>query len=274
VSLVGSRSVLIVLLAGASLGAQGAEVFPRYQPEQLHCSRFVESSESRILTQTGNRDRKQTAGRTGLWQFSTRGAPDGLELEGWLDSLVLWRQSEEAMIRPDTDGLLGGRYRGTLSSRGAYSAEAGPFIPDEVAEVAGMATALEDFFPPLPARPLAPGEVWDGRGVRIQRLPDSALSGVPLYRFRLQIRSETRDREPGQDSVPFELHQVSRETGTFVWHPVLGLLRRERNIVVETTVPAGGPVRQAIRSRIQQNIRLARDLSSPGGRRADCQRPS
>ncbi|HEU4681740.1 MAG TPA: hypothetical protein VFS51_08345 [Gemmatimonadales bacterium] len=258
-------SAAILLVGSTSLAAQAGQSAIRYRPEQLHCSRFLESSESRILTQSGRHDREQTSGRTGVWQFRATSADGGLMLEGWLDSLIVWRQSEEATIRPDTDGLLGGRYRGRLGLDGAYSSLAQPFIPDEVAEVAGMGTALDDFFPPLPSRPLHPGEAWSGSpGVTIRRLADSALSGVPLYRFHLQVRKESREGDTVRDTVPLELHQVSRETGTFVWHPLLGLLTRERNIVVETTVPAGGPVRQAVRSRIQQQIRVTRDLTSAG----------
>jgi hypothetical protein len=259
----------ILLVGGTRLSAQAEPSILRYSAEQLNCARFVEASESRIFTQSGGRDREQTAGRKGVWRF--RATPDkgGLGLEGWLDSLALWRRSAETTIRPDTDGLLGGRYRGTLSPEGAYSGRARPFIPDEVAEVAGMATALDDFFPPLPPRQLHVGELWNNsRGVTIHRLSDSALSGVSLYRFGLDVRRETQRAEL-QDTLPLKLHQVTRERGTFVWHPLVGLVGRERHIVVETKVPAGGAVRQAIRSKIQQRIRVVRDLTVPpnsGGR--------
>ena len=92
------------------------------------------------------------SGRRGVWQFRASAAADDVELEGWLDSLALWRRSPETTIRPDTDGLLGGRYRGGLTREGRYRSRVRPFVPDEVAEVAGMATALDDFFPPLPPR--------------------------------------------------------------------------------------------------------------------------
>jgi hypothetical protein len=186
----------------------------------------------------------------------------GIGLEAWLESLSLWRRSAEATIRPDTDGLLGGRYRGVLSPQGNYTGRVVPFIPDEVAELAGMATALDDFFPPLPPHPLRPGEIWtDSAGVSIRRLPDSALSGVLLPRFELQVR-RVRNREAGAaDTLPIDLRQSLEERGRFVWHPFLGLIRRERQIVIETTVPAGRAVRQAIRSRVEQQITVTRDLS-------------
>jgi hypothetical protein len=232
----------------------------QYSPRQLDCARFLESSDSKILTQSGGRDREQTTGRRGVWRF--RAAPAGAEvtLEGWLDSLALWRRSAETTIRPDTDGLLGGRYRGTLSRNGAYLSTARPFVPDEVAEMADMATALDDFFPPLPPGQLRVGEVWSDSGVMIRRMSDSALSGIPLYRFALEARRETRSAAGAHDSLPLPLHQVSQEHGTFVWHPMLGLVRRERRIVVETTIPASQSVRQAVRSRVEQRISVLRDL--------------
>jgi hypothetical protein len=183
----------------------------------------------------------------------------------------VWRRSAEATLRPDTDGLLGGRYRGSLSPDGTYSRKAVPFIPDEVAEVAGMATALDDLFPPLPPHPLHSGEVWtDSAGVTIRRLADSALSGVLLHRFELQVRRETRRTGGERDTLPLELRQSSEERGTFVWHPTLGLLHRERLIVVQTSVPAGKAVRQAIRSRVEQRISLTRELAALTGSSGNC----
>jgi hypothetical protein len=234
----------------------------RYTVRQLGCARFVEAAESQIQTEMGGRRRQQTSERRGVWQF--RAAPSGQEiaLEAWLDSLVLTRRSAETAITPDTDGLLGGRYRGTLSGSGTYSSQVRPFVPDEVAEVAGMATALDDFFPPLPSRQLKPGERWtDSRGSTIRRLPDSALSGLPLFRYELERKSATRVVARPRDSLVVPLRQLSEEHGTFLWHPLLGLVRRDRKIVVQTAVPAGRTVRQSVRSRVEQEITVIRDLS-------------
>jgi hypothetical protein len=251
-------------LAGSLNAAQAQEPDFRYRAEQLNCAKFLETAESKILTQSGGRGREQTAGRTGVWQFRAAPADGGVALEGWLDSLALWRRSVETTIRPDTDGLIGGRYRGTLRADGAYSSRVRPFIPDEVAEVAGMASALDDFFPPLPrSGRLKPGQTWsDSLGVTIHRLPDSSLSGVPLYRFALETQRHTTSAETQADTLPLQLRQTSQEQGSYVWHPTLGLLRRERRIVVETAVPPGKSVRQAVRSRIEQQITVERDLSS------------
>jgi hypothetical protein len=125
-----------------------------------------------------------------------------------------------------------------------------------------MATALDDLFPPLPPNPLHSGEVWtDSVGLTIRRLADSALSGVLLQRFELHVRREAGRNGGERDTLPLELRQSSEERGTFVWHPTLGLLHRERLIVVQTTVPAGPAVRQAIRSRVEQRISLTREVA-------------
>ncbi len=257
------RLLIACCLAGGMNPAQAQEPDLRYRPEQLDCARFLETAESKILTQSGGRGREQTAGRTAVWQFRAAPAAGGVALEGWLDSLGLWRRSAETTIRPDTDGLIGGRYRGTLSAHGAYSSKVRPFVPDEVAEVSGMGSALDDFFPPLPPSRLKPGQSWsDSLGVTIRRLPDSALSGVLLYRFALDSQGKTTSAETQADTVPLEVRQNSQEHGSFVWHPTLGLLRRERRIVVETAVPPGKSVRQAVRSKLEQQILLQRDLNS------------
>jgi hypothetical protein len=263
-------SVLLWGGGSASL-AQSHAVEVRYSAPQLNCARFLETTESDIQSETSGRIRKQTAGRRGVWQFRATPAVDGLSLEGWLDSLSLWRKSQETTIRPDTDGLLGGRYRGVLSGSGTYLSQTRPFVPDEVAEVAGMGTALDDFFPPLPPQLLRPGQAWsDSAGVTLRRMADSGMSGVPLYRFELEVRREATSNPIPRDTASLRLRQVSRESGTFVWHPLLGLLRRDRRIVVETSVPAGRSIRQPVRSRIEQRITVRRDLTVPPEHNGRC----
>ena len=199
--------------------------------------------------------------RRGAWQFRAARADTNLSLEGWLDSLTITRRSEETAISPDTDGLLGGRFRGRLSLTGSYTADVHPFVPDEVAEVAGMATALDDFFPRVPPRGLRVGEAWtDSIGLTIKRLPDSVSAGVGLQRFDMRKREKAKTAASVRDTMPLE--QESNEAGQFVWHPQRGLLRRVRSIVVETTVPPSRTVRQAVRSKVEQRVTLVRTPNS------------
>lgn len=256
---------LVILRLFLSLTSATAQIPAlAYSVPQLDCARFLETSESKILTQSGGRTRRQTSARRGRWQFRAAQSGPDLTLEAWIDSLAITRRSEETAISPDTDGLLGGRYRGALSQTGDYTAHIQPFVPDEVAEVAGMAHALDDFFPRLPGRALGEGEMWaDSLGMTIRRLPDSAALGARLQRFDLKERETLRAAPAITDTLPLAVRQRSAETGRFVWHPRLGLLRRERAIVIETTVPPSRSVRQAVRSKVEQRITLVRDLSPP-----------
>jgi hypothetical protein len=261
----------LVFAGGRDLVAQAEPVTLRYSAAQLNCARFLESASTRILTQAGGRGGEQTAGRRGVWQFRAQPVEDHVSLEGWLDSLGLWRRSKETTIRPDTDGLLGGRYRGTLSGEGVYQSKTRPFVPDEVAEVAGMATALDDFFPPLPLKPLRPGQAWsDSSRITLRRMADSGMSGVPLYRFELEAHQEARSAEMAGDTTRLRLRQRTQERGRFVWHPYLGLVRRDRLIVVETDVPPGRTIRQTVRSKIEQRITVVRDLNTPAETAGRC----
>ena len=263
-----ARGVLSIgLVAGLLLSppeaASGQDGARGYTATQLNCATFQEIGESNILTESGGRTRRQTSARRGTWQFRAMPAGTNVALEAWLDSLTITRRSAEAAISPDTDGLLGGRYRGLLSRTGAYTARARPFVPDEVAEVAGMATALDDLLPHLAPRALRVGELWtDSAGLTIRRMPDS----VSLFRFELQRRAESRTATSARDSMPLELEQKSNEVGQFVWHPRRGLLLSQRSVVVETTVPPSSTVRQAVRSRVEQRLTLRRTSDAPGCR--------
>ena len=155
---------------------------------------FVETGESKILTESGGRIRRQTSSRRGTWQFRATPSGQELALEGWLDSLTLTRRSPETAITP------GHRWparwplsRDAESTGGHTLSQVHPFVPDEVAEVAGMTEALDDVFPPLAGRSLAEGETWtDSSGLTIRRLPDSAASGSRLHRFELESRKRSR----------------------------------------------------------------------------------
>lgn len=258
------RLTLSLLVLLATFHAHGLDGTIGYTAGELNCARFSETSQSKILTESGGRSRRQTSSRAGRWQFRARAAKEGVTLEGWLDSLSLSRRSAEAVISPDTDGLVGGRYRGMLSQSGEYTPSVQPFIPDEVSEVADMSTALDDFFPPLAPMPLKQGQVWsNSRGLTISRLPDSTASGIGLLRFQLDRRHGAESAPTAADTLPLKLQQMTDEHGRFVWHPRFGLMRRDRTIVVETTVPPSRSVRQAVRSRVEQQITLHRDPSVP-----------
>jgi hypothetical protein len=252
-----SLCAALALAAVPSARAQG------YAAAQLDCSRFRESARSDIVTETAGRIRRAIAEREGTWSFRARDSAGSLVLEGWYDSLALRHGSGDTLTAPDTDGLIGGRYRGLLRPTGDYRPLATPFVPDEVAEAADAAAFADDLFPHLPPSPLAIGARWsDGAGLELERLADSAGAGGRLQRYVLRRRTETSEVVPAGDTVPVPLEQITVDQSRIVWDPVRGLLRRQRETVIEASIPAGGRIRSPVRSRVVQRAELLR-VASP-----------
>lgn len=250
-----------VLAGASSVAAQGPATF-RYTPEQWQCVSLQERSRGVLEAETGLRRRRETLSRDGLWGVRGHAGPAGVVLEAWYDSLALARHSPEGTLTPDTEGLLGGRYRGTLSPVGRYLATARPFVPDEVAEVSDLGAAMDDLLPPLPPLALAVGEQWsDSAGLELRRLPDSAAGARTVQRLALRSRGESRRAAVRGDSAAIAARQETVEEGQVDWDPGTGFLRRSRRIVVETSVPVGGPVRAPLRSRLEQEVVVERVAS-------------
>ncbi len=236
---------------------------PTYSAVQLHCTRFAEASHSEVETETARGSVKATADRQGVWSFRARDSSAGVVVEGWYDSLSLRRRTAESEVSADTDGLIGGRYRGLLRPAGDYVEIAHPFIPDEVAEVADLSGVARDLLPPLPQKSLAPGESWTDAGLELSRLPDTVVAGRPVLRFRLESSGESRETVPRGDTMPIPVRQTTVEQGTIYWSPKSGLIRRTRDITIESTIPSGGRITQPVRSRVMQQVELTRLPASP-----------
>lgn len=245
---------MTLVIGSTSLSGQT----PRYAASQLQCARFLERSRSEVKTEMARGGVDATLERDGIWSFRARDSTGGVAIEAWYDSLELRRRSGDQEVRADTDGLIGGRYRGLLAPDGHYSEHARPFVPDEVAELADLSTAARDLLPPLPPRALAPGEAWTDSSLTITRLPDTAVAGRPLTHLRLRSRGESRETVPRGDTVPIPVRQTVEEEGDIYWSPESGLVRRLRAITIEATVPSGGRVRQPVRSRVEQRVELTR----------------
>jgi hypothetical protein len=244
-----------ILSAGAGSAAAQAPATFRYTSDQFQCATLRERSRAVLEAETGLRRRRETLSRDGVWRV--RGQPGAGEIliEAWYDSVALSRQSPEGTLAPDTEGLLGGRYRGTLSPAGRYAATARPFVPDEVAEVSDLGAAMDELLPPLPPVALAVGERWgDSAGLELRRLPDSTAGARPVRRLALRARAEANRATIRGDTTAIAARQVTVEEGQVDWDAAAGFLRRTRHIVVETSVPAGGPVRAALRSRLVQDV--------------------
>jgi hypothetical protein len=258
-----ARELLVLLATLAAAEAVPAQA-PAYSASQLHCARFAETSRSEIETETARGSVKATADRDGVWSFRARDSSGGVVLEAWYDSLSLRRRTAESEVSADTDGLIGGRYRGLLGPTGGYIDIARPFLPDEVAEIADLSGAARDLLPPLPPRLLGRGESWTNAGLQLSRLPDTVVAGRSLLHFRLQARGETREIVPRGDTVPIPVRQTTLEQGEIFWSPKSGLVRRTRDITSEATIPSGDRVRQPVRSRVVQQVELTRLPSRPG----------
>ncbi|HUF36585.1 MAG TPA: hypothetical protein VMN37_11590 [Gemmatimonadales bacterium] len=248
----------------AALAAVPAARAQEYTAAQLDCARYHEWARSEIETETGGRVQRARAEREGWWSFRARDTAGGIALEGWYDSLALRHGSGDTLTAPDTDGILGGRFRGLLHPTGQYQPLAAPFVPPEVAEAADAASALDDLLPRLPPPGLAVSARWsDGAGLELERLPDSAASGRALWRYALRRRAESSEAVPRGDTVPVPLRQTTLDDARIVWDPVAGLLRRVRDSRIEATIPAGGRIRAPVRTRVLQHAELHR-LPSAG----------
>ena len=259
------------MLAGASAASAQAPSEFRYIPGQFQCVSFRERSRAVLEAETGLRRRRETLARDALWRVRGQAAPGGTAIEAWYDSLALSRTSPEGTLTPDTDGLLGGRYRGMLSPSGRYTPNARPFVPDEVAEVAELGSAMDDLLPPLPPAALAVGERWgDPADLELERLPDSVAGARAVRRLALRSRTETDRATVRGDTTAIAARQVTVEEGVVAWDPTTGVLKRTRHIVVETSVPAGGPLRAPLRSRLEQDVVVERvgPASHPEGSEA------
>jgi len=253
---------LVALFIARGVPAQA----PRYGAGQLACARFVERADADIRGETGGRTLNETGGRYGRWIVRAVPAGDsGARIEAWFDSLTIWRRSGDAVRSPDTDGVIGGRYRGLLSPEGEYTRSGSPFVPDPVAEFADLQDAFADLLPPLPPELLPSGGAWRGpAGITIERLGDSAGAGGPIQRYRLSRQSARQDVSlDGSDTLRIPVRQTTAEDGEFAWEPLRGLVSRSRTITVETDVPAGGAVRVPVRSRVVQRVTLVRLPDEP-----------
>ncbi len=201
----------------------------------LACAAYQEQVRSDIRTEAGGAVRIEHAERAGTLVLRAAQGKGGLLIEAWYDSLSIWREGPEGRITPDAEGLLGGRWRGTLTPDGGYSRGAVPFIPDGVAEIADLSGVIDDFLPRLPASALADGarHTWSRRSV-------SDSTAVI------------------QDSVEAPLHREIEEKGSLVWDGRLGPTGWERTLTLRARLEPKGARRPGIRSVVTQKIEVKR----------------
>lgn len=224
-----AASIGILLGVGAQPGPAG------YTAAQLDCATYLERVRTEIQSRIGAVVREERAGRDGVLILRAEGADSLLEIVAWYDSLALWREGPEGRITPDAEGLLGGRWRGTLDRAGRYSSRATPFIPDEVAEIAELRGVLQDFLP---------------------LLPDSALAPGAKYRWTRSVAADSTTSV--QDSLAVPVRTETEETGSFDWDPRLGPVGWERTVTVTARIPPGRPFPRGVVTVVRQRVRVMR----------------
>lgn len=250
------------MLAWAAAPA-AAQAPPAYRAELLRCAAFHEAVRTEIRAQRGGPPYEESAGRNGVLVVRAEGeAP--VHFTAWYDSLAVWYDGSGGRVRPDTDGLVGGRWEGTLSPTGEAGLAVRPFMPPDLRSVSDLSDALLDFFPPLPALPVPPRGSWtDSLGLVIDRLPDSAAAKGAVQRFRWRIASRSEPPMPGDSTA--RLRQSASDQGTVAWLPDAGPLGWSREVTIETEV-TGGAVRLPYRGRVIQRITVTRITESPACR--------
>ena len=225
---------------------------PVYDAKTIGCARFGESVRSEVQSSYGSVRRTEQVGRDGIFVVRARADSGGLAVEAWYDSLAVYREGPEGRTVPDAEGILGGRYRGTLDPWGDYLATVSPFVPAALREVFDFGRVPLHFFPPLPRSAIAPGREWsDGAGLTIWRLADSATATGPLTRYRWTRRDAWEEGVAAGDSA-LTIHRTEVENGSLSWSDA-GPLAWESSLVagIEFTGGAG-------RTEVTQQVRVRR----------------
>ncbi len=251
------RQTACLIVVGLGFPAQSAP--PRYAPEMLRCAGFREAVRSDIRNESGRILREERAGRDGLLLVQAVRNDSGIALTAWYDSLQVWREGPEGRDSPDTEGLLGGRWRGRLTSLGRFTAEQIPFIPDEVAEIADLRGVLGDFFPLLAGGGLRVGgseALPDGRTIR--RIGDLAGGEGPVERYTWSLAARSDTIGSMNDTLAVPMQREVRESGMLAWDRRRGPLRWERTVTVGGRIKPKGAIKRGIRSTLIQRIRVTR----------------
>lgn len=249
-------------MTAALAAALPAQQQPRYVASHLACAVFEEQVRTTIRSRSGRAETSDRAGRDGLLVIRTADADGGLLVEAWYDSLAVWRETAAGTEHADTDGFVGGRYRGRLQANGRFEAVAHPFVPDDLATLADLRRALDDFFPPLAPVPLARGGVWTGPGLEARRLDDGSQGVGAVERFRW-TRAGVRDEPVAAGDSLVTVQQETRERGEFSWSAAHGPVAWERRIRVDARVPERPGVLRAMTSTLEQDVRVTRRTGHP-----------
>jgi hypothetical protein len=208
-----------VAVLAASLAAQSP-----YTAAQLDGARFDEQVNTDVMSRSGTADVHRVMARSARYGVGV--AADTVIVTA--DSLMLSQTTDGAAHDYDVNGVVGGHWKFFVDSAGRARIVASPFVPDAIAEVSDLTTAMDDFLPPRPP-PMQPRTASDADHRRWQRLADSA--GMARYTWVADNRTDTQSTIA--DTVAVHVKQTSHEESQVVWDPVRGPVRWERRIHVE-----------------------------------------
>ncbi|HEU5358338.1 MAG TPA: hypothetical protein VFU45_04410, partial [Gemmatimonadales bacterium] len=208
-----------LLAAGATLAALATPLCAQaYTAPMLACAAFHQSVDGRVRTELNGTTRLERAGRDGRLLVRAAAADSGLRTVVWWDSLRVWRDADAGRIEPSAEGLLGGRYVGTLGAHGGWRGEKVPFIPDDVAAIADLTGVPDDLLPLLVPRPLLVGATWNGGSeLSVTRLTDSTANGHRWARFAIARKKlHQEERDIGGPALA-KIEDSETETGRLTW---------------------------------------------------------
>ena len=257
-----TRPSSCALAIGATLALAAPLRAQQYSATDLACAAFRQTVDGKVRTELNSKVRLEQTGRTGRLLLSLTQGPEPAPARLWWDSLSVWREADGLRSAPETDGLLGGRYVGTLGPHGGWTGTQLPFIPDDVAAIADLTGVPDDLLPLLPPDTLRVGGTWsDTTGTTITRSADSASRGKRWRRFSIKRQSDHEEERNVGGPKPAHVSDTESENGQLTWDPVLGPWRWDRSIVAETKIVAD-PTR-AFRSRLEERITLQRVTAEP-----------
>ncbi len=240
----------------------------RYRAAQLACAVYAEVIQSSVRGQSGETTVGDRVYRAGVVVVRARSRGDSLVVEAWYDSLSVVRTTEAGKETAETDGFVGGRYRGVLAADGRYQAVTIPFVPDELAAQVELASALDEFLPRLAPDGLQVGREWnDGHGFSIKRQDDTRDRPGLIEHYSWAETRRAGETVDAGDSVAVRLDQVIKERGDVAWSDKFGPLSWTRHLTVNARIPATGGIKHGIHSTVEQEISVIRrfDLESACG---------
>ncbi len=231
----------------------------RYTASQLGCAVYAEAVQTGVQQQSGTATVGDKLRRSGTVVVRGQARGDSLLIEAWYDTLAVVRETSSGRETAETDGFVGGRYRGVLSADGRYQSVKTPYVPDGLAAQVELRSALDEFFPRLPPAGLIVGREWtDGQGFLIKRQDDTRERiGLVEHYTWTDARRAGATLDAG-DSLAVRLDQAIKEKGSLAWSGEFGPISWTRHLSINARIPATGGVKRGIHSTVEQDINVIR----------------